>query len=143
MGQPPSRISGTGPSVGPPELNRSRFGFGLGEAEALLDADALLDAEALLLGDGLEVVDGAGLLEAEEGVGLVGVGLADDGLMVVVGKLPLLWAAAGVAGSATWSQVVRATAPATSTNTTTAANFNGVVPILGRIVLYSVRSRYP
>ncbi|MDQ3863048.1 MAG: hypothetical protein M3317_06050 [Actinomycetota bacterium] len=111
-------------------MNRSRFGFGLDEAEALL-------------GDGLEVVDGAGLLEAEEGVGLVGVGLADDGLMVVVGKLPLLWAAAGVAGSATWSHVVRATAPATSTNTTTAANFNGLVPILGRIVRYSVRSRYP
>ena len=49
-GQPPAGISGTGPLVGPPELNRSLGGCGLGDAEALLGADALLLLAGLLRG---------------------------------------------------------------------------------------------
>jgi hypothetical protein len=40
LGQPPSGISGTGPFVGPPALNRSLGGSGLGDADALLGGDA-------------------------------------------------------------------------------------------------------
>jgi len=41
-GHSPSGIRGTGPFVGPPELNRFLGGCGAGDAEALLGADALL-----------------------------------------------------------------------------------------------------
>jgi hypothetical protein len=47
-GQLPSGISGTGPLIGPPELNRSLGGCGVGDAEALLGADALLLLAGLL-----------------------------------------------------------------------------------------------
>jgi hypothetical protein len=50
LGQPPSGISGTGPLVGPPELNRSLGGCGVGDAEALLGADTLLLLAGLLRG---------------------------------------------------------------------------------------------
>jgi hypothetical protein len=53
-GQLPSGISGSGPLIGPPELNRSLGGCGLGDAEALLGADALL-LRAGLLRDGVLV----------------------------------------------------------------------------------------
>jgi hypothetical protein len=43
-------MSGTGPLVGPPELNRSLGGCGVGDAEALLGADALLLRAGLLRG---------------------------------------------------------------------------------------------
>jgi hypothetical protein len=46
-------MSGTGPFVGPPALNRSLGGSGLG------DADALLGGDALVVGGG---VLGCGLL---------------------------------------------------------------------------------
>jgi hypothetical protein len=103
--------------VGPPAFNRSSGGRGLGEAEALLGGDAVV------VGDGLEVVVGVGLL-------------------VVVGTLPLLSAAAGLLGLATCSNVVPAITPATSTNTTTAAKVNVLLPILPRIVRYPARRRY-
>ena len=71
-GQPPSGISGTGPLVGPPELNRSLGGCGLGDAEALLGADALLLRGGVLVGgllagggvlvDGLLVGGGVGIV---------------------------------------------------------------------------------
>jgi hypothetical protein len=62
VGHPPSGIRGTGPLIGPPELNRFLFGCGLGDADALLEGDVLLLGEALLVDDGLEVVEGVGLL---------------------------------------------------------------------------------
>jgi len=69
-GQSPSGIRGTGPFVGPPELNRSLGGCGLGDAEALLGADAML-LRALLLRGGV-FVDGL----------LAGGGVSVGGLLV-------------------------------------------------------------
>ena len=69
-GQPPPGISGTGPLIGPPELNRSLGGCGVGDAEALLSGDALL-LLALLLRGGVLV---GGLL--------AGGGVLVDGLLV-------------------------------------------------------------
>ena len=66
MGQPPSGISGAGPLVGPPELNRSLGGCGVGDAEALLAGDAVLLLAGLLRGGVL-----AGGLLAGGGVGMV------------------------------------------------------------------------
>jgi hypothetical protein len=54
VGQSPLGISGTGPLVGPPALNKSLGGCGVGDAEALLGADALL-LLALLSGGGVLV----------------------------------------------------------------------------------------
>jgi hypothetical protein len=65
-GQSPSGIRGTGPLVGPPALNRSLGGCGVGDAEALLGGDALL-LRALLLRSAV-LVDG---LLAGSGVGMV------------------------------------------------------------------------
>jgi hypothetical protein len=69
LGQPPSGISGTGPLVGPPELNRSLGGRGVGDAEALLDGDAVL-VRALLLRGG--VLEGGLLLGCGVGMVLLG-----------------------------------------------------------------------
>ena len=65
-GQPPSGISGTGPLVGPPELNRSLGGCGVGDAEALLGADALVVGGGVL-GGGL-VVGGGEVIVVEGGL---------------------------------------------------------------------------
>ncbi len=117
MGQPPPGISGAGPLVGPPESNRFLSGRGLG------DAEALPDAEALLVGEGLEVVE-------VEGVGL---------LEVVVAAGLLSCAMAGAVGPENCAHVVRATTPATSTNTSKAATFSALLPILANIVLHYLR----
>jgi hypothetical protein len=78
LGQPPSGISGTGPLVGPPALNRSLGGCGVG------DADALPGGDALVVGGG---VLGGGLLV---GGGVLGRGLLIGGgvTIVVEGGLP-------------------------------------------------------
>jgi hypothetical protein len=67
-GQSPSGISGTGPLLGPPALNRSLGGCGVGDAVALLGGDALL------VGGG---VSGGGLV----GGGVSGGGLVGDGVL--------------------------------------------------------------
>jgi hypothetical protein len=77
-GQPPSRISGTGPFVGPPELNRSLGGCGLGDAEALLGADALLLRGGVLVGG---LLAGGGVLVGGLLVG-GGVGMVLEGGML-------------------------------------------------------------
>jgi hypothetical protein len=65
--QPPSGISGTGPRIGPPALNRSRGGCGVGDAVALLGGDALLlrggvSGGGLVVGGGDVIVVEGGLL---------------------------------------------------------------------------------
>ena len=69
LGQPPSGISGTGPLVGPPALNRSLGGCGVGDAVALLGGDALL------------------LRGGVSGGGLVGGGVLGGGLVVGGGEV--------------------------------------------------------
>jgi hypothetical protein len=64
LGQPPSGTSGTGPLLGPPALNRSLGGCGVGDAEALLGGDALL-LRGGVLGGGLVV--GGGVVIVVEG----------------------------------------------------------------------------
>jgi hypothetical protein len=70
-GQPPSGISGTGPFVGPPELNRSLGGCGVGDAEALLGGDAVLLRAELLRGEVLVGGVFVGELLVGGGVGMV------------------------------------------------------------------------
>jgi hypothetical protein len=88
-------MSGTGPFVGPPALNRSLGGCGVGDAEALLGGDALLLRAGLLRG-----VLVCGLLAGGVLVGglLVGGGvvIVVEGAIVVEGGLlaPLPTAAA-------------------------------------------------
>jgi hypothetical protein len=78
IGQPPSGISGTGPLLGPPELNRSLGGCGVGDAEALLGGDAVLLRAGLLRGGVLV----GGLLAA--GAVLVGGLLVGGGVGMVL-----------------------------------------------------------
>ena len=78
MGQPPSRISGTGPFEGPPELNRSLGGCGVGDAEALLSGDALLAGGGVLVGG---LLAGGGVLVGGLLVG-GGVGMVLEGGML-------------------------------------------------------------
>ena len=86
LGQPPSGISGTGPLLGPPALNRSSGGCGVGDAEALLGGDASVVGGGVLggglLGSGLVVGDGV-VIVVEGGL-VVGGGV----VMVVEGGLP-------------------------------------------------------
>ena len=79
MGQPPSGISGTGPLVGPPELNKCLGGCGVGDAEALLGADALLLRGGVLVGGLLAggVLVGGVLVGGGVGMVLEGEMLAD------------------------------------------------------------------
>jgi hypothetical protein len=90
LGQPPSGISGTGPLVGPPELNKSLGGSGVGDAEALLGADAFL-LRAFPLRGGVFFVGGVFLVDGllAGGVFFVG-GLpvgAGVGIVVSAGML--------------------------------------------------------
>jgi hypothetical protein len=198
LGQPPSGISGTGPLLGPPALNRSLGRCGVGDADALLGGDRLLlrGAVGLFLSGGVFLGRGEGMVFSD-GL-LVGGGV----VMVVEGGLlpptstgvsslagssygytsqatpevpseavpigpsnPLgsegsrlssacasacelklaqsnsSCARAGLLGLICW-KVRAATTPATSTNVTTAANFNGVGTILKNIVRDSARSGY-
>jgi hypothetical protein len=64
LGQPPSGITGTGPLVGPPALNRSLGGCGVGDADPLLGGDALV-VGGEVLGGGLLV--GGGVVIVVEG----------------------------------------------------------------------------
>jgi hypothetical protein len=87
-GHSPSGIRGTGPFVGPPELNRSLGGCGVGDAEALLGGDALLLRAGLLRGGVLV----GGLLAGGVLVGglLVGGGVGtvvEGGLLVGGGEV--------------------------------------------------------
>jgi hypothetical protein len=77
-GQSPSGIRGTGPLVGPPELNKSLGGCGLGDAEALLGGDRLL-LRGGVLGGGL--LAGGGVLVGGLLVG-GGVGMVLEGGML-------------------------------------------------------------
>jgi hypothetical protein len=105
LGQPPSRISGTGPLLGPPELNRSLGGCGVGDADALLGGDALVVGGGvlgggLLAGGGVLVggmLFGGGVAMVVEGGLLVGGGV----VMVVAGGLlpPTSTGASSLAGS--------------------------------------------
>jgi hypothetical protein len=84
-GQSPSGISGTGPLLGPPALNRSLGGCGVGDAVALLGGDALL-VRGGVLGGGLVGggVSGGGVV----GGGVLGGGVVGGGVaLVVVGGL--------------------------------------------------------
>ena len=92
LGQPPSGISGTGPLVGPPALNRSLGGCGVGDADALPGGDALVVGGGVL-GGGLLVgggVLGRGLLIGGGVTIVVGGGLVVGGGVVIVveGGLP-------------------------------------------------------
>ncbi len=89
MGQPPSSISGTGPFVGPPALNRSLGGCGVGDAEALLDGDALLLRGGVLVRG---VLAGGGVL--------VGGLLVGGGVVIVVEGGLLLPTSTGVSSLA-------------------------------------------
>ena len=90
-GQSPSGISGTGPLLGPPALNRSLGGCGVGDADALLGGDALLLRGGVLVGGLLAgggvlvggVLFGGGVVMVVEGGLLVGGGV----VMVVEGGL--------------------------------------------------------
>jgi len=78
LGQPPSGIRGTGPLVGPPELNRSLGGCGVGDAEALLGGDRLLLRGGVLEGG---LLAGGGVLVGGVLVG-GGVGMVLEGGML-------------------------------------------------------------
>ena len=71
-------MSGTGPRVGPPALNKSLGGCGVGDADALLGGDAVLLRAGLLRGGVL-----VGGLLAGGGV-LVGGLLVGGGVVMVV-----------------------------------------------------------
>jgi hypothetical protein len=101
-GQLPSGIRGTGPFVGPPELNRSLGGCGVGDADALLSGDALLLLALLLRGGvlvggllaGGRVLVGGLLVGGGVGMVLSGGMLADalleaDALPLAEALLPL------------------------------------------------------
>ncbi len=81
MGQLPSGISDTGPLLGPPALNRSLGGSGLGDADPLLGGDASVVGGGVL-GGGLMV--GGGEVRVVEGGLVVGGGV----VIVVEGGLP-------------------------------------------------------
>jgi hypothetical protein len=88
-GQPPSGISGTGPFVGPPELNRSLGGCGVGDAEALLGGDAVLFRAGLLRGGVLVGGVLVGELLVGGGVGMVLSGGILDDVLLEADALPL------------------------------------------------------
>jgi hypothetical protein len=126
VGQSPLGISGTGPLVGPPALNKSLGGCGVGDAEALLGADALLVRAGLLRGGVLVggLLAGGGVFVGGLLVG-GGVMIVVEGVKVVEGgllaSLPTA-AATGVsslAGSSycVVSQAIPSSGPSSSSNT--------------------------
>jgi hypothetical protein len=129
LGQPPSGISGTGPRVGPPALNRSRGGCGVGDADALLGGDALVVGGGvlgggLLAGGGVLVggmLFGGGVAMVVEGGVLVGGGvvIVVEGGLLAPSPTASATGTSSLAGSAycVVSQAIPSSGPGSSSST--------------------------
>jgi hypothetical protein len=101
-------------------LNRFLSGRGVADADALLDGDGLL----VVVGGGLLVVAGSGLL------------------VVVAADVLVPCAFAGAVWSENCAHVIRATTPATNTNTNRVVNFSVLLFMPRNIVQHSLGRQY-